>query len=50
MIEKAMTQCAYCGEELELNQALFASGCTGEPACPKCFNENELNEPGGEDI
>lgn len=48
-MSKRMTECAYCGRQIEWDQSLFASGCTGEPACPKCFNENELCESDGED-
>lgn len=43
----AETECVYCAErKLDWCEELFEAGTTGEPACPKCFNEDEL---GGED-
>lgn len=41
-----ITECVYCGREMPWEAALFEAGITGEPACPRCYNENEL---GGDD-
>lgn len=38
---KYMTECAYCGKEMEWEQELFTKGEHGEPNCDECQKKGE---------